>query len=178
MSRKKRLLLHICCAPDATIPYILLSEEYEVVGYFYGSNIHPLYEYKKRIAALQGLSERWGMPIIVEKYEPSSWLKKTAIFRDEPEGGRRCRICFFLQLDSAARVAAERGIHLFTTTLTISPHKDVDAINTIGTIAGKRHGVHYIPHIFRKKDGFKKSVYLSRLLGLYRQNYCGCIFSR
>jgi len=171
-------LLHICCAPDATVPYVLLSREYEVVGYFYGSNIHPVYEYRRRLAALYSLADRWGIPLIVGRYEPSAWLKKTAILRDEPEGGRRCRVCFFLQLRSAARVAVEKGISLFTTTLTISPHKDVSAINTIGNIVGTQYGISYLPYVFRKKDGFKKSVQLSRLLGLYRQNYCGCIFSR
>ena len=175
---KTRLLLHICCAPDATVPWPeLLNEGCEVVGYFYGGNIHPAAEYERRAEAVRTLSQATQAPAVLPAYEPEVWLEATKELADEPERGRRCSVCFRLQLEAAAQYAAEHGFTHLCTTLTISPHKDAALINRIGAETAARHGRVWVERIWRKKDGFKRSVAESKRLGLYRQNYCGCIYS-
>lgn len=172
------LLLHICCAPDATVPWPeLVKEGYEVTGYFYGSNIHPHDEYIKRADALQILSDTMTGKSVFAEYSPDEWVEKTERFADEPEGGKRCEKCFELQLDAAARYAKENNFTHISTTLTISPHKNVGLINFIGSEAAKRYNLTWIDKVWRKNNGFKRSVDESIRLGLYRQNYCGCIYS-
>ncbi|MCD6363435.1 MAG: epoxyqueuosine reductase QueH [Synergistetes bacterium] len=178
MKRKSKVLLHICCAPDATYPFLELSKEFEtIIGYFYGSNIHPIEEYERRKEALVKLSREWKFTVIFERYDPESWVKEMKGLEKEPEGGKRCEKCFRLQLERTALKAKELGIEAFTTTLTISPHKDVVLINSLGKEIAEKTGLKFIERIFRKKNGFKKSVELSKKSNLYRQNYCGCIFS-
>ena len=175
---KIRLLLHICCAPDATVPWPeLLSEGYETVGYFYGGNIHPQEEYEKRAGAVMTLAEVTQAPAVLPAYEPEAWLDATRELACEPERGRRCALCFRLQLAAAASYAAENGFTHLSTTLTISPHKDAALINKIGAEAAAARGLVWLARVWRKQDGFKRSVAESRRLGLYRQNYCGCIYS-
>ena len=175
---KIRLLLHICCAPDATVPWPeLLSEGYETVGYFYGGNIHPQEEYEKRAGAVTTLAEVTQAPAVLPAYEPEAWLDATRELAGEPERGRRCALCFRLQLAAAASYAAENGFTHLSTTLTISPHKDAALINKIGAEAAAAHGLVWLARVWRKQDGFKRSVAESSRLGLYRQNYCGCIYS-
>ena len=175
---KIRLLLHICCAPDATVPWPeLLSEGYETVGYFYGGNIHPQEEYEKRAGAVTTLAEVTQAPAVLPAYEPEAWLDATRELACEPERGRRCALCFRLQLAAAASYAAENGFTHLSTTLTISPHKDAALINKIGAEAAAARGLVWLARVWRKQDGFKRSVAESRRLGLYRQNYCGCIYS-
>ncbi len=177
MSKKPKILLHICCAPDATYPFSELSKEFDVIGYFYGSNIHPIEEYERRKNALLKLSKEWKFPVIFEEYKPDRWLKEVKGLEMEPEGGKRCEKCFYIQLEKTAIKARELGIGAFTTTLTISPHKNVKLINSIGREISEKLGVKFLERVFRKKGGFKRSVELSKKLNLYRQNYCGCIFS-
>jgi len=175
----KKLLLHICCAPDATIPWPeLIAEGYDTVGFFYGSNIHPKEEYEKRIEALNILQKSVKAEVIIAEYDTQPWFEKAEEFASEPEGGKRCEVCFRLQLESAAQYAAENGYNAFSTTLTISPHKNVALINSIGLELGEKYGIEWIEKVWRKQNGFKRSVEESKRLGLYRQNYCGCIFSR
>ncbi|MDO5563329.1 MAG: epoxyqueuosine reductase QueH [Synergistaceae bacterium] len=176
--KEKKLLLHICCAPDATVPWPeLISEGFETVGFFYGGNIHPADEYEKRADAVRTLSREVGMPAVLPKYEPDKWLEATYAYKDEPERGRRCELCFALQLEDAAEYAANHGFTHLSTTLTISPHKDPVLINSIGEGAAKKQGLVWVEKIWRRNDGFKRSVDESRRLGLYRQNYCGCVYS-
>lgn len=174
---RDKILLHICCAPDATYPFLELSKEFEVIGYFYGSNIHPKSEYNRRLEAINRLSQSWDFPIIVGIYDPKAWFKIVKGLEREPEGGKRCETCFYIQLKEAARIAKESSIGIFTTTLTISPHKDVKLINRVGKDIAKEIKVEFLERVFRKANGFQKSVKLSKDLNLYRQNYCGCIFS-
>lgn len=174
----KKLLLHICCAPDATIPWPeLIAEGYKTVGFFYGSNIHPQEEYERRLEALNILQKSVAGKVILPKYDTEQWLTEAEKFAKEPEGGKRCEVCFRLQLEAAARYAAENGYNAFCTTLTISPHKNVALINAIGAELGKKYKIEWIEKIWRKQNGFKRSVEESKRLGLYRQNYCGCVFS-
>ena len=172
------LLLHICCAPDATVPWSeLINENYDVTGYFYGSNIHPQDEYQKRAEALKVLSDKLNGKAVFADYRPQEWQKNTEMFADEPEGGRRCEECFKLQLDAAAKYAKENGFTYISTTLTISPHKNVGLINSIGSDSAKRYDLTWVEKVWRKNNGFKRSVDESRRFGLYRQNYCGCVYS-
>ena len=174
----RRLLLHICCAPDATVPWpVLKSEGYEVKGFFYGNNIHPLSEWQKRSDAVKKLSSLLDMEAEIAPYSPEAWLSATEGLRGEPEGGARCEACFALQLESAARFAAEGGFGFVCTTLSISPHKRPDAINRIGREKAIAARVEWVDRVWRKNDGFRLSVTAGREMGLYRQNYCGCAYS-
>ena len=174
----KRLLLHICCAPDACVPIPdLLGEGWNVHGYFYGSNIHPPAEYAKRLEAVRSVSSHNEIPCSVPDYSPEEWLALVHGLEGEPEGGRRCERCFRIQLEAAACEAVRLGCEYMSTTLTISPHKNVALINGIGGEVSESHGLKWEARIWRKNNGFLRSVRLSRELGLYRQNYCGCMFS-
>ena len=173
-----RLLLHICCAPDATHPIQILNDDYELGAFFYNPNIHPGDEYVKRLEDMRVLGKKWGILLHEGKYDKDRWLLLTEEYKEEPEGGKRCEICYAMRLEETAKKASEEGYDLFGAVLTISPHKDARKINEIGREIGKKYGVPFFESDFKKKDGFKKSVELSRDLGLYRQNYCGCIYSR
>lgn len=174
----KKLILHICCAPDATVPSdCLLEEGYLTEGFFYGSNIHPADEFEKRAADVRYLCKVKGIGCHVMDYDPENWLREAEVFAAEPEGGQRCRLCFELQLEAAAEYAVKNGAGFLTTTLTVSPHKDPCVINAIGEKLSLDHHLTWIPRVWRKNNGFKRSVDESKKLGLYRQNYCGCIYS-
>ncbi|MBR1487246.1 MAG: epoxyqueuosine reductase QueH [Synergistaceae bacterium] len=181
---KKNLLLHICCAPDASVPVPdLLNEGWNVKGFFYGSNIHPFDEYQKRLEALGILIKHTGIECEILPYNPDEWLEKIHGLDDEPEGGRRCEKCFELQLEAGACCAKKFGFENFCTTLTISPHKNVNLINSIGEKISSACGapdssnIIWQNRIWRKNNGFLRSIRASKELGLYRQNYCGCVYS-
>ncbi len=172
------LLLHICCAPDGTIPWRELERQgFRVTGFFYGSNIHPVEEYRLREEAVRRLAAEHGDRLIVGFYEPELWLAATEGWHDEPEGGRRCPVCFRLQLEAAAEAACREGLSRICTTLTISPHKNPELLNRLGREVAAARGLTWVERIWRKGGGFVRSVEESRRLGLYRQNYCGCRFS-
>lgn len=187
MNENKNLLLHICCAPDACVPVPeLLNEGWNVKGFFYGSNIHPFEEYKKRLQALEVLIKHTGIECEILEYNPGEWLEKIhdrlqgSRLEDEPEGGRRCEKCFEIQLEAGACCAKKFGFKNFCTTLTISPHKNVNLINSLGEkiSASSNINIKWQNRIWRKNNGFLRSVRVSKELGLYRQNYCGCVFSK
>ena len=174
---KKRLLLHICCAPDATIGIERLTDHYDVEGYFYNPNIHPSEEYHRRDAAMDDLAEAVSFSHRKGSADPKPWLKSVEGLEDEPEKGRRCVECIRMRLQETARAAKEGGFDLFAAVLTVSPHKNSGVVNRLGEEAGRVHGVQYFPTDLKKKDGFRRSVELSKKHGLYRQNYCGCVYS-
>jgi predicted adenine nucleotide alpha hydrolase (AANH) superfamily ATPase len=174
---RRRLTLHICCAPDATTPWPALAEEYDVIGFFYGSNIHPLDEWLKRRDAVGKLSAILGAEAEIASYEPDLWLSEVGELASMPEGGARCEVCFRLQLEAAASFAVSNGCGYLCTTLSISPHKDPELINRVGMIVSDIAGIEWVYRVWRKNDGFKLSVNRSREMGLYRQNYCGCVYS-
>jgi predicted adenine nucleotide alpha hydrolase (AANH) superfamily ATPase len=172
-----RLLLHVCCGPCATHVIELLSQQYQVTAFFYNPNIWPEKEYDKRLTTLQKYCEIKNIEVIAGGYEHALWLQKAIPYKDDREGGRRCELCYTVRLEETALTAKQHGIKLFTTTLSISPHKNVAVINRAGYESGQKHGVIFLAEDFKKKDGFKKSSELSTRYGLYRQNYCGCEFS-
>ena len=174
----KNILLHICCAPDASVPVPdLLAEGWNVYGFFYGSNIHPRDEYIRRLEAIHILASHNEIACEIPEYSPEEWLSKIHGLENEPEGGKRCAECFRIQLEASAREALRLGCDYMSTTLTISPHKNVKLINEIGEEIASSHGLKWESRIWRKNNGFLRSVRMSRELGLYRQNYCGCVFS-
>ncbi|MDR3279027.1 MAG: epoxyqueuosine reductase QueH [Synergistaceae bacterium] len=175
---KERVLLHVCCAPDATVPWpALRNEGYEVDAFFYGSNIHPEGEWARRADALRMLSQRLGGKSEFAPYEPDAWFDATSGMEGEPEGGARCAACFGIQLAASAAYAASLGYGRLCTTLSISPHKSPELINSIGASVAKNAGIAWIERVWRKNDGFKLSIARSGEMGLYRQNYCGCAHS-
>ncbi len=174
----KNILLHVCCAPDGTVPLIeLVSERNNVIGFFYGNNIHPYEEFLKRKEAALRLAELMNVKFIINNYEPELWINSTREYASEPERGKRCLLCFKIQLESSAEAALKLNCQFLSTTLTISPHKDPGLINSIGKEVASRYGLIWVEKIWRKNSGFQRSVHLSREIGLYRQTYCGCIYS-
>ncbi len=171
------MLVHICCAPDALYVMDLLKSDYDVNGFFYNPNIHPQEEYNLRLQETQKVAVELGFELIEGHYEDSRWHKMTAKFRDEPEKGRRCDVCYALRLEKTAKKAAELGFDSFTTVMSLSPWKKADVMNNIGKMFGRRYKIGFLAANFKKKDGFKKSVTLSKQHELYRQDYCGCIYS-
>jgi predicted adenine nucleotide alpha hydrolase (AANH) superfamily ATPase len=167
-----RLLLHICCAPCATHAVRRLGEDYAVTGFFSNSNIAPREEYERRLDNARRLAALCGIPLLEDGYDHDAWRETVRGLEDEPERGRRCAACFRFNLARTAAYAAAHGFDRFTTTLTISPHKDSRAIFAIGRSLGP-----FLEVDLKKQDGFLKSRELSREYGLYRQDYCGCEFS-
>lgn len=174
---KPSLMLHICCAPDATVPWLELCADYDVCGFFFGGNIHPVEEYAKRREAVEILSRSLNKELLIQPYDTIGWFKAVKGLENEAEGGKRCLVCFHMQLEAAAQRAVEKGCTHLCTTLTISPHKDVVLLNEIGAEAAGRLGLVWLKRVWRKNGGFKRSIEASKRLGLYRQHYCGCIFS-
>jgi predicted adenine nucleotide alpha hydrolase (AANH) superfamily ATPase len=175
---KKKLLLHICCAPDASVGFERLSPDWNTEGLFSNSNIHPTEEYGKRLQALKALADEIGFTFADDSYEPDVWMESVRGLEEEPEKGLRCEICIRERLRATARMARDRDFDAFAAVLTVSPHKDAAMVNRLGTAAGKEFGVEYVATDLKKQDGFKRSVQLTKKYGIYRQNYCGCEYSR
>ncbi len=175
---KPKMLLHICCAPCSTHVIKMLQDDYDVTGFFYNPNIHPRDEYEHRLETAREYSEAIGLDLIEGDYDIKRWLEATEGYKDEPEGGARCPICYRLRLEEAAKHAAAEKYDFFATTLTISPRKKAEVINPIGLEMAVEYGVRFYEGDFKKKDGFKHSVEMSKAHGLYRQDYCGCIYSQ
>ena len=172
--RKKRILVQICCAPDALYVMDLLKENFDVTGYFYNPNIHPDDEYFLRHTETEKVAEITGFPLITGPYDPEIWTQLTRKYKDEPEKGRRCDICYAFRLKKTAEQASILGFDGFTTVMSLSPLKKADTINRIGRMFARRFGIEFLEANFKKKDGFLLSVRMSKDHGIYRQDYCGC----
>ena len=173
-----RLLLHCCCAPCASYVLEYLSPYFLITAYYYNPNIMPIGEHDRRAGEFQKLLSRADYPnrvdMVAAGHDPGGFEQAAARFRDEPEGGLRCRACFGLRLGGTAARAASQGFDYFATTLSVSPHKDAALLNGIGDRLADTHGVKYLRSDFKKRGGFLRSVELSKKYGLYRQSYCGC----
>jgi predicted adenine nucleotide alpha hydrolase (AANH) superfamily ATPase len=174
---KPKMLVHICCAPDALYVMGLLREEYEVSGYFYNPNIHPHEEYEARKEETKKVARILGFDLIDAPYEEALWHELTVKFKDEPEKGRRCDICYAMRLSRTAHAAAGMDFDSFTTVMSLSPWKKAGTMNKMGKMFGRRYGIEFLEANFKKQEGFKKSVLLSRDHRLHRQDYCGCVYS-
>ena len=177
-----RLLLHCCCAPCSSYVLEYLSEYFRITCFFYNPNITEEEEYRKRAGELRRLIGAMPMKYRAEfregPYDPEEYFLASEGLESEREGGLRCHACFRLRLRKAAEEAALGGYDFYTTTLTISPLKNAPAINAIGEALGRDCGVAWLPSDFKKKNGYLRSIELSKEYGLYRQNYCGCVFSK
>lgn len=177
-----RLLLHACCAPCSSAVLEYLSQYFAITLLYYNPNIAPLEEYQKREAELRRLISQMKFTHPVEllpcQYDGQAFVQAARGLEGEPEGGKRCEACFRLRLRYAAQEAARLRFDYYTTTLSISPMKNAPLLNQLGEEIGREFGVAHLPSDFKKKDGYKRSVQLSKEYDLYRQDYCGCAFSR
>jgi predicted adenine nucleotide alpha hydrolase (AANH) superfamily ATPase len=178
------LLIHSCCAPCSSYVLEYLSEFFDIIVYYYNPNIDPESEYVKRLDEQTRLIDKFNMSsqsnisFVEGDYEREKFLESIKGLEDEPEGGLRCVECFRLRLDRAAAKAAELNCDYFTTTLTVSPYKNADILNEIGKEAGVKFNIKFLTSDFKKRDGYNRSIELSKQYGLYRQDYCGCIYSK
>ena len=177
-----KLLLHACCAPCSSYCLEYLSQFFEITVLYYNPNISPREEYERRTAELERLAGEMAfahpVKVIAGEYEPEKFYEAVRGLEKEPEGGERCTVCFRLRLSEALRAAEELGCDYVTTTLTISPLKDAPRLNAIGEELCAESKVAWLPSDFKKKGGYQRSIVLSREHELYRQDYCGCVFSK
>ena len=180
--RVPTLLLHSCCAPCSSYVLEYLSRFFAITVFYYNPNIYPEEEYSRRVAEQQRLISELptsnSVQFLEGHFDPTEFYGAVRGLEQIPEGGERCRACFRLRLGETARLAAKQSFDYFTTTLTISPLKNAAALNEIGEELAREYGVRWLPSDFKKKNGYKRSVELSAEYGLYRQDYCGCVFSK
>ena len=179
---RPRLLLQSCCGPCSSYVLEALTPYFRVTVLYYNPNIQPRAEYdlrlenqRKIIAALPTPSE---VDILECDYDGEKYDAAVKGLESEPEGGARCTVCFRLRLEETAKRAKELDFDFFCTTLTVSPHKDAERLNQIGRALGERYGVPFLPSDFKKREGYKRSIQLSKEYDLYRQDYCGCLYSK
>ena len=176
---KPSLLLHSCCGPCSSVALERLTDYFNVTLLFYNPNIQPKEEFLKRQNEQQKLINRmsYNIKVITPEYNEQEFLEYVKGLELLPEGSFRCQKCFELRLKRTARIAKNINSNYFTTTLTTSPHEDAQIINQIGFNVSKGYNVEFLCTDFKKKDGYKRSIELSKKYDLYRQNYCGCLFS-
>jgi predicted adenine nucleotide alpha hydrolase (AANH) superfamily ATPase len=177
---KPRLLLHACCAPCSSAVLERLAQRLDITLFFYNPNIDTQTEFLRRAEELNRLARQSGLsgePVILP-YTPEAFYQAVKGLEGEAEGGARCEACFKLRLREAAAFAAGNGFDYYTTTLTISPMKNAALLNRLGQAIGHEEGIAFLPSDFKKRGGYLRSTHLSKEYGLYRQDYCGCVFSR
>ena len=179
---KPGILLHSCCGPCSSSVLELLSKYFDVTVLWYNPNLYPEAEYDKRLETQKQLIDAIAedgvqAKLLVEPWRSEDYFSSIKGLENEPEEGKRCLECFRIRLEETARIAGERGFEWFCTTLTVSSRKDAVAINAIGREAEAKYGVKWLPSEFKKREGNHRSIILSEKYGLYRQEYCGCVFS-
>jgi len=175
------LLLHVCCAPCSSYVLEYLSDFFDITIFFYNPNISPENEYTARLNELKKFTEHAGynsLSIEIPKYDQSEFFDNVKGMEKLPERSERCRVCYELRMRRSASAARDGKFDYFTTTLSISPHKNAEWLNEIGRKLENEYGVSYLYSDFKKKNGYKRSIELSEQYGLYRQDYCGCIYSK
>ena len=178
--KRPSLLLHACCAPCSSYVLEYLTQYFDITVFYYNPNISPESEYRYRTEEVQRLIREFKPEVkfIEGEYEPQRFYEMAKGLEKEPERGARCLKCYRLRLEESAKAALKGGFDYFTTTLSISPLKNAALLNEIGAEMGGKYGVSWLYSDFKKKEGYKRSIELSREYELYRQNYCGCVFSR
>ena len=181
-NKRPKLLLHACCAPCSSYVLEYLSAYFDITVFFYNPNISPESEYTFReqelIRLITEMTLLSSIKIMSAEYNPTDFYNMAKGLESLAEGGERCKKCYRLRLSKTAQVAKENGFDYFSTTLSISPYKNAEWLNTIGAEEGQLYGIEYLFSDFKKKNGYKRSCELSEQYGLYRQNYCGCEFSK
>lgn len=175
--KKQKLLLHVCCGPCAIHVINRLQEYFDVSLFFYNPCIYPTKEHEKRLEELKKVANIYECKVYTEIKDYEDWKHLVKGFEKEAEGGNRCKICINDRMNATAKKAKELGVAVFGTTLTVSPHKDSEIINDSGKNSAIRNKIDYLVSDFKKNNGYKKSVELSKKHEIYRQNYCGCEFS-
>lgn len=179
---KPKLLLHVCCAPCGSYVLEYLSEFFKITAFYYNPNISSQEEYQKRAAELKRLISEMPAENPINyfegKYDPQYFFETVKGHEHDAEGGERCMMCYAMRLSETAKCAKEGGYDYFTTTLSVSPYKNAQRLNEIGAEISRRYGVKYLYSDFKKRNGYLRSIELSRQYNLYRQNYCGCVFSK
>lgn len=180
--RRPTLLLHACCAPCSSYVLEYLSRYFKITLFYYNPNISPESEYRYRVSEVKRLVAEMlpdsDVTVVEGRYDPERFAQAVRGLEGEPEGGKRCRACFRLRLEEAARQAQALGCEFFTTTLSISPLKNARALNEIGEELAPIYQTRYLVSDFKKREGYKRSIQLSAEYRLYRQDYCGCIYSK
>lgn len=180
--KPKKLFLHSCCAPCSSYVLEYLSKYFQITIFYYNPNISPKEEYQNRVEEqkrlIRELKTLYPVSFLEGQYQPGDFYEMAKGMEELPEGGQRCYACYEMRMREAARKAAEQGADYFTTTLSISPYKNARWINEIGEKLEKEFGVRHLPSDFKKKNGYRRSIELSKEYHLYRQDYCGCIFSK
>ena len=179
LTSKKKLLIHSCCGPCSSYVIEYLANYFDITILYFNSNIYPKEEYLKRFNEQKRLIEKFHNDIkLVEiGYDYDEYLEYISGHENDFEGGQRCHLCYEYRLNKASIYAKDNGFDYFTTTLSVSPYKDSKVLNAIGKSLEDKYGVKYLFSDFKKKDGYKRSIELSKKYNLYRQNYCGCEFS-
>ena len=172
------MLLHSCCGPCSTQVIEVLKKEFDLTIFYYNPNIDTETEYLKRLGEQKRYCKEVGIKVIEEGHNPNHFLDKVKGLEKEKEGGARCPVCFRIRLERTAEKTKELGFDCFGTTLTVSPHKNADIINAIGKSIETEYDVEFIEGNYKKQEGYKKSIELSKKFNLYRQDYCGCSFAR
>ena len=175
---KKKILLHSCCAPCSSSVIERLKDYFDITVLYYNPNIEPLEEFEKRKKEQIRLLKELNISFLDIDYLNEEFHRKIVGFENEPENGARCPICYELRIEKCALLAKDHGYDYFGTTLTISPHKPSKIINEIGLKLEKKYDIKFLVSDFKKEDGYKRSIELSKEYGLYRQDYCGCFYSR
>ena len=182
LTTPKSILLHSCCAPCSSHVITFLSEYFNITILYYNPNISPETEYLKRkaeqIRLIESLTTKNKLDYLDCDYENDLYETKIKGLETCPEGGNRCHVCFNLRLSKTASLAKQFHYDYFCSTLTVSPHKNSALINQIGLNISKEYGIKWLPSDFKKDEGYKKSIQLSKTYNLYRQDYCGCIYSK
>ena len=180
--RVPSLLLHGCCAPCSSYVLEYLSEYFDITVFYYNPNISPKEEFSKRSAELSRLisemPQKHAIRLVEGKYDSERFFEMSKGLENAREGGERCFKCYRMRLEETAKAAKSGGFDYFTTTLSVSPLKNAQKLNQIGKELSDMYGVPYLFSDFKKRDGYKRSCELSRVYGLYRQNYCGCVYSK
>lgn len=179
--RRPSLLLHSCCGPCSTYVLEYLSQYFDITVFYYNPNIYPPEEFEKRTVEQKKLIEKMfpdkSVGFVEGQYDDNRFYEAVKGLEDLPEGGERCFKCYRLRLEETAKKAKEYGFEYFTTTLSISPHKNAQKLNEIGEAVAQEYGLKYLLSDFKKKNGYKRSCELSAEYEIYRQDYCGCVFS-
>ena len=181
LPQKPALLLHACCAPCSSAVLEVLAEHFDITVFFYNPNISPKSEFDYRLDELYRLLSEMNLSqikIVAPDYDENEFFEIAKGNESLPEGGARCKDCYRLRLEKTAEYAKRDGFDYFTTTLSVSPYKNAQALNEIGSELSEKYGVKYLLSDFKKGDGYKRSCQLSRDFNLYRQNYCGCVYSK
>ena len=182
LNKKPTLLLHCCCAPCSSYVLETINNYFDITVLYYNPNISPVEEFNKRYNELKKLVKETNLEDKIKflevEYNNEEFEEIAKGLENEPEGGARCTKCYYLRLEMTARIAKKHNFDYFTTTLSISPYKDAEKLNKIGEVLEKKYNIKHLYADFKKKNGYKRSIELSKIYGLYRQDYCGCRFSK